>query len=36
MNNERYYKLLGLDKSSNPSDDTIKKHIKKGFKMASR
>ena len=29
MNNERYYKLLGLDKSSNPSDDTIKKAYKK-------
>ena len=29
MNNERYYKLLGLDKSSNPSDDAIKKAYKK-------
>lgn len=29
MNNERYYKLLGLDKSSNPSEDVIKKAYKK-------
>ena len=29
MNNERYYKLLGLDKSSNPSEDAIKKAYKK-------
>ena len=29
MKNERYYKLLGLDKSSNPSEDAIKKAYKK-------